>query len=279
MPYPFITIGPLSTHTYTLLLAAGIAAAVGLVTLLYRLRFATPPGATVDVCIAALIGGIILGRLFHVALNSPYFQLHPGEIRSITSGGLDWHGGVIGALLVGYVAARMRGVNWRALLDLAAVALPLIAFMGWWGCGANHCAYGAEVDNLSNYPSWLVWERNDIYNIIVPRYATQPLGMMFAAGLGLLTVIRFTCRYRHNSWGQATPWGRPYSFDGRRFWLTLILFSMGMFVIGFLRGDYAGMVAGLRLDQWLDAGIFIFCAAQWIISRHNVQSCSCGVLP
>ena len=43
---------------------------------------------------------------------------------------------------------------------------------------------------------------------------------------------------------------------GRRFWLLLALLSAGMFGIGFFRGDYAVMIAGLRADQVLDVMLF-----------------------
>jgi hypothetical protein len=37
--------------------------------------------------------------------------------------------------------------------------------------------------------------------------------------------------------------------------LILAFLSLGMFGIGFLRGDYAVMIGSLRADQWLDGGL------------------------
>lgn len=293
MPHPFSTVGPITTHTYTLLLAAGILIAIAMTTIRYRLRYAVPAGAVVDVCIAGLVGGVLLARVFHVALNWTYFNLHRDEIRFITAGGLDWHGAVIGALAGMFVMARMRRVSLPALLNTMALAVPFIGFMAWWGCGANHCAYGAEVDNLSNYPPWLVWERNDLYNIILPRYATQPLGMMFSAGvfvlaLGLGRLSHLTSPlYPTPRLGDSacdkgafvpptTSYHSPSLSTGRgagggvnSFWLILAIYALGMVAIGFLRGDYAAMLAGLRLDQWLDLGMVVLAFMGDLVLRRS----------
>jgi phosphatidylglycerol---prolipoprotein diacylglyceryl transferase len=239
MPQPVTSIGPLTVQTYTLLVGLGIVLAIGIVLVFYRLRFVTHSGAIIDVCLAGLVGGLVVGRAFHVLLNWIYFRENTAEIIRIVSGGINWHGAVIGALLVIIPATRLRRVRLPLLLDGMALALPLVAFMAWWGCGAARCAYGAEVDNLSHYPSFVVWETQDIFNLRAPRYATQPLGMWL--GAGLLTVMSVT------HWRQL--------FAGRRFWLALALFAGGMFVLGFLRGDYALIVAGLRADQGLDLAL------------------------
>lgn len=255
MPSPFTTIGPLTTPTYTLLLAVGIGVAIAL-TVFARWLHGERAGAVADTLIAGVIGGVFLARAFHVALHWDYFTLHREEIRFITAGGLDWHGAVIGALAGMAIMARLRRVDLGGLLHTLALVLPLVAFMAWWGCGANHCAYGAEVDNLSNYPAWLVWERHDIYNIIVPRYAVQPLGMMFSAGLLVIVWLL-----------------RPYMKRAR--WpLVLALLAAGMFALGFLRGDQIMTWLGLRLDQWFDLLILVFSLVVSVVTmiRTEIQS-------
>ncbi len=258
MPHPFTLIGPIHTHTYTLLLGVGLFVTIVYASTAYRFRFATPIGHVVDVCLAGLIGGVFLARVFHVVLNWTYFAVHPGEIRFIEAGGLNWHGAVIGGLLAMSIMARLRKINLNALLHYITVVLPIMVFLVWWGCGANHCAFGTEVDNLSRYPAWLAWERHDINNIILPRYATQPLGMLL--GFGLLVLNLF-------SW---LIWRRSLSF-----WLMLILLSLGLFVIGFLRSDHSQQLMRLRLDQWLDLMMVIlglYMAAKSRGSGYNWRS-------
>jgi prolipoprotein diacylglyceryltransferase len=233
MPTPVTTIGLWTLQTYTLALALAIGASV----VLSVRRAQQPVGALVDVGLGALAGGLLLARLEHVLLNGNYFAYNVSEAFQLSSGGLDWHGAVIGGLIGGAVAARWRRVDARAVLDTMTLGLPLMSLAGWYGCWASNCAYGVEVDTLAHFPAWAVAESADIYGIAAPRYNTQVFGQWLSAALLVMGAILL--------W---RGWLR-----GSRFWLILGLFSVGMFVIGFFRGDYAVVVNGLRLDQWFDA--------------------------
>jgi len=247
LPSPFTTIGWFTVNTYSLLVALGILSGAG--SALFGLRGKVKLGAAVDCMIAGLIGGVICARLFHVILNWPYFTDHTAEITQLRAGGLDWHGAVIGMLLLMFIAAKIQRISFSLLVESLTSALPLIAFFTWWGCGAAKCAYGAEVANLAYYPAWLVWEASDIFNIIAPRYRTQALGMILA-----LVLLSLSAMLRWRGW-----------LAGQGFWLILILLSLGMFLLGFLRGDAAFIQSGFRADQWLDAGLVIIGAAGIII--------------
>jgi prolipoprotein diacylglyceryltransferase len=219
MPYPYSYLLFWTLPTFTLLLGAGVLLII--LVAIYCERERTPAGIIVDVAVGGLIGAVILARLFHVLLEWPYFSVHQNEILRLTAGGLNWHGAVIGAVTGVVITAKWKKVHLAPLLDVMALALPVLMFAVWWGCGAAACGYGAEIQNLSSYPSWLVWEERDIYGLIYPRYATQPLGMMIAAGLLLIALALI-----RRGW-----------LKGRRFGLLLILVSMSMFALGFLRGD------------------------------------------
>lgn len=252
MPSPFTTIGPIHTTFYTFIISLSLIAGMGMA-MLWRLRIGEHPGAVVDASLVAIAGGMIAGRVLHVALNWIYFDAQRGEILSISAGGLDWRGAFIGAVIGLALMAKWRDLSLAGLLDALAPALPLIALAAWWGCGASHCAYGAEVDNLSEHPGWLVWEEADIYNLSAPRYATQRLGIALAA-LVLLVMLIVVWR----GW-----------LSGRRMWLALVLVAASMFGLGFLRGDYAAVVAGLRLGQWLDLALVMAGGVMIVLVRER----------
>jgi phosphatidylglycerol:prolipoprotein diacylglycerol transferase len=233
MPTPYTTVGFWTLQTYTLALTLGIGAST--VYCLFRVR--QRPGPLVDVGLAALVAGLLLARLEHVLLNWNYFAYNVSEALQLNAGGLDWHGALLGALIGGTVVARWRRVNTRDLLDAMTLGLPLMAHAAWYGCWAANCAYGVEVDTLAHFPAWAVSEAADIYGIAEPRYNTQIFGLWLTGALFLVAVIVLW-----QGW-----------LAGARFWLILALFSAGMFVIGFFRGDDAPVLNGLRLDQWLDA--------------------------
>ena len=249
----YTTIGPLTLQTYTLLLALGISAGAALGA--YRLRI--QPGRVADVYLLALAGGIAGARVGHVALNWAHFASAPAEILRLNSGGLDWHGAVLGALISLSLGARWRGFSVVALLDSLVLALPLIALAGWLGCWAAGCAYGAEVDTLANHSPLVVSFMPDVYGIPAPRYHTQIFGATAALVLVLLAGLMV--------------W-RGWLVDGR-FWLLLTLLSLLMFIIGFFRADYAVMMGGLRADQWLDLALLaVALSGAWGLRRAERAS-------
>lgn len=237
MPAFYTSIGPLQLQTFTLALAAAVILSIGW----SAYRMPARRGAVVDACLGALAGGVIGARLLHVLLNWDYFAHHMVEIVWLRSGGLDWHGALLGGLIGLWLVARWRGLDFARLLDVLAPALPLLALAGWWGCRAANCGFGAEVDTLANYPPLVVAELPDVYGIPAPRYNTQVFGLALAlAALGLMLWLFW----------------RGWLVRGR-FWLLLALLSAGMFGIGFFRADYAGQIASLRADQWLDLAVLL----------------------
>ena len=237
MPGPFSTFAYNTLSTYVLLVGTGVV--LSIVFCVWALRDVARPGKVVDVGIAGLLFGLISARAVHVLLQWDYFALHRSEITQIDAGGLDWRGAVIGVVIGVTLIGWLRGVPMNRLFDALAICLPLMGLLAWVGSGAAHAAYGAEVDNLANHPTWLVWEERDIFNTIAPRYATQRIGALLMTGLIVLAILLH--------WQQ---W-----LTGRRAGIMLALTAMSMFGIGFLRGDYAVIVGGLRQGQWLDLAL------------------------
>lgn len=247
MPDASVTIGPLTLRTFTLFLGLALAGSVALVG--YQLSQRASLGAVFDAFLGALIGAAVGGRLAHVALNWTYFSRHTDEIIRLSSGGMSWHGALAGGLVGLALVARWRRLPWRPLLGALAPVLPLVALGVWYGCWAASCGYGAEVDTLARHPSWAVREAPDVYGIIAPRYDTQRFGMALSLACLLLAAAPVATK----------------ALAGARFWIVLLLFSTGMFAIGFFRGDAAPVIAGLRADQWLDLAVIALCLPALVV--------------
>lgn len=232
MPDFYTTFGPLRLQTFTLALTLAVLASIGIG--VYRTQ--ARRSAVVDACLGALLLGVIGARIGHVLLNWEYFVYNPRDILRIYTGGLDWHGALLGGLAGLFGVARWRRIDPLPLLDALTPALPLLALAGWWGCLAANCAFGTEVDTLANYPPLLVAERPDVYGLPAPRYNTQ----LFGLALSIATLVLVAALLWRGWW------------PVRRFWLVLAILSLGMFGIGFVRADFAVELGGLRADQWLD---------------------------
>ena len=253
MPDRFLSIGPVTLQTFTWLVGAALVCFA----LIVILRQPTEKRAAItDVLLGGLLGGVIFARLFHVILNWAHFQFYPNEILSLSSGGLDWHGAFLGAWVGITLVSKWRGVDVEPYLDAFGLLLPLVMLVSWVGCWAASCAYGAEVATLADYPSWVVWEAPDGYGLYAPRFHTHLLGSV-SATLVLCLIIGLHFR----AW-----------LPGSRLWFALVLVSLGMFVLGFLRGDYAIFIAGLRIDQVLDLGLFLLGIGKLLGKRREVNT-------
>lgn len=248
MPEPTIAFPFFRVPIFSLALTVGLALSIGI----GLRRSGTRPAALIDACLGGMAGGLIGARAAHVLLNWTYFAENVDEALRLNAGGLDWHGAVIGGLVGLTLAARLQQLDTRALLDALAPALPVLAFAGWMGCWAAVCGYGAEVDTLAHYPAFAAAETRDVYGIIAPRYNTQIFGIALAAALLAVSVA-----LARGGW-----------LKGRRFWALLALLSAAMFGIGFLRGDYAVMVAGIRADQWIDVAFVLWGAVLTLYNRR-----------
>ncbi len=101
--------------------------------------------AIIDVALGTLIGGIVGSRIVYVLLNLQHFS-SIGEMFDVWSGGLSFHGGVAGAVLVTYLYCRYHGHNFFRLADQCAPALALGYSFARLGCFLNGCCHGVPTD-------------------------------------------------------------------------------------------------------------------------------------
>lgn len=236
---------------YPLLIGTACTATALLVLALYAGTWVPQRAATMVLCMAA--AALVAGRMEYVLYNAPLFVSDVGQAFRVASGGLEPRLALLAAVMVGVLWTRRAAQPARPLLTALGIGLPLIAFAAWWGCAAASCAYGLEVDNLQNYPSWQVWEAAGEFLMVAPRYAVQPLGMAAAAvtctsvlglraagvrGAGLLAIAVVLC------------------------------FAISA-VLGGLRGDPAPRLLGLRVDQWADLAACTAGVAVLIVNRRS----------
>lgn len=141
-------IGPVSVRWYGL---AYLAAFVLCALVVMRISKRWKAGMTVDdllvVVLAVIIGTIVGGRLGYVLFyGDGYYFSHPLEIFAFQNGGMSFHGGLIGVVVGGYIAARIIKINFLTLADLVAISVPIGLFLGRCANFINGELWGAETD-------------------------------------------------------------------------------------------------------------------------------------
>ena len=188
IPFPaidpvLVTIGPFAIRWYALAYIVGIVAGWRII-----LHLAANPGSGVsreqaDDMLLWATGGIILGgRLGYVLFYKPaYFFANPLEIPVLWSGGMSFHGGIIGVAIAILWFCRRRNVNVFAMSDLISSVAPIGLGLGRIANFINGELWGRPTD-----VAWAMVFPHDPAQL--PRHPSQ-LYQAAMEGLLLLALV------------------------------------------------------------------------------------------
>src|SRR5882672_1076829 len=148
--------------------------------------------------VSYLVVGVILGgRLGYVLFyNLPFYFVNPLQIFAVWHGGMSFHGGLIGASLMGWWFTRKRGLAFYPLADLCVVAVPIGLGLGRIGNFINGELFGR--------PTSLPWGMVFPEGGGVPRHPSQ-LYEALLEGLVLFLILRWL--YKKNFYRGTVFWG------------------------------------------------------------------------
>ena len=143
IPYPLIdpvlvNIGPFPIRWYALAYVAGLVAGWATGRFLVGRDRLWAPGQphpsvlSIDDLVVYIAVGIILGgRVGYVLFyNFPFFLDHPSEIAKLWTGGMAFHGGLVGAVLGLWIFARRNGIPVFTVGDVVAAGVPFGLLFG-----------------------------------------------------------------------------------------------------------------------------------------------------
>ena len=138
-------VGPFAVRWYGIAYVAGfVCAALVLWQVAKRWKVWVDADSLLTVVLCAIVGVILGGRLGYVLVyGDGYYFSHPAEILAFNCGGMSFHGGLIGALLSGIVAARFTGIPYLTLADMGCIAAPIGLFFGRCANFVNGELWGA----------------------------------------------------------------------------------------------------------------------------------------
>jgi len=195
----------------------------------------------IDLALASLVGGIVGARVLYVILSLSDF-VSARQVLDLWSGGLSFHGGVIGGFVALWLYARYRGIKLTLICDLFAMNIPLAYGFARIGCFLNGCCHGAPTDlpwgvafpdtgacshpgetlhPTQLYATLLSWAIFGIVAWLRPRMRRE--GHLLLAFLMLYSVMRFGLEFTRA--GASAEYVTPAT------WLTVAqLASIGIFV-------------------------------------------------
>jgi prolipoprotein diacylglyceryl transferase len=243
-------LGPLPIRAYALCIIAGIVAAVVIGERRWVARGGAP-GVVTDIAVWAVPFGIVGGRIYHVISSPrPYFGEGGEPLRAfaIWEGGLGIWGAIALGALGAWIGCRRRGVPLPAFGDSIAPGLLVAQAIGRLGNWFNNELYGGPTDL-----PWRLriheWEGGQavlgpdgnpvVLGYFHPTFLYELLWNLAAAAFLVWADRRWKLGH------------------GRVFALYVAAYCAGRFWIEMMRTDPAETIAGVRLNVFTAAVLFV----------------------
>ena len=209
------SLGPLVVRWYGLAYVLGFVCAAAIIYFVakrWKLGMSEDNLLTLMVC--AIVGVVLGARIGYVLFyGDGYYLSHPLEILAFNQGGMSFHGGLVGLLIGGAVAARMTRIPFLTLADLGSIAAPIGLFVGrcahfvngeLWGAptdGPLGVVFGGAAGMMPRHPSQLyeaMLEGLVIFCVLFAlsrKYPPRPQGTFLGAFLVLYGIFRFLIEF------------------------------------------------------------------------------------
>ena len=209
------SLGPLVVRWYGLAYVLGFVCAAAIIYFVAkRWKLGMSEDNLLTLMICAIVGVVLGARIGYVLFyGDGYYLSHPLEILAFNQGGMSFHGGLVGLLIGGAVAARMTRIPFLTLADLGSIAAPIGLFFGrcanfvngeLWGAptdGPLGVVFGGAAGMMPRHPSQLyeaVLEGIVIFCVLFAlsrKRPPRPQGTFLGAFLVLYGIFRFLIEF------------------------------------------------------------------------------------
>ncbi len=216
-------------NTYGVFLALAFLCAI-LITVKLAERDGLPRDKIYDLSLWMLLASLIGSKLLMLVTEAEY-RANPSQLLSLDflrSGGV-FYGGLLGAVLAGYVLMRRFRLPWWKTADACAPGIAIGNFFGRQGCFAAGCCWGK--------PTTLPWGvkfsalGHEITGVPIDVHL-HPTQLYESFAMLLVFVFLFWLHKRKR-------------FSGQVILFYALLYSVIRFLIEFVRDDPRGDILGL----------------------------------
>ena len=238
------TVFGLTVHGYGLMIGLGVVAS-----LMISWRRARSKGMSEDMVstmtIMAVVIGFLGGKVFFLLTHWSYFLSDPAG--ALGSEGFVVYGGILFGFAACWLYARKKGDRFLRWSDLLLPGVAVAQGFGRIGCFLAGCCYGAPTDSCLGvtFPAG---------SFAPAGVALWPTQLISSAGDLLLAAILLGMDRKEHYEGKLTVW-------------YLLLYSVGRFLVEFLRADNRGTVGALSASQFI--GLFVIAGA--LVLRHVLK--------
>lgn len=256
---------------YGMIIGLGVIAGI-LMAVHEAKRTKQDPDTYYDLAMYAVVLSVIGARIYYVIFSWDSYKDDLLSIFNIRQGGLAIYGGVITAIIVVFVFARVKKLSFGQMTDTAGLGLILGQIIGRWGNFFNREAFGEYTDNLlamrlpldavrSSDVTELMREHMEVidgisYIQVHPTFLYESLWNL-AVLVGLLL------------------WRKHKKFQGEIFLLYLLGYGVGRFWIEGLRTDQL-LIPGMELpvSQVLAVVLVVVSTFTIVLLRKKIRKLS-----
>ena len=237
MKNELLHIGPLTLYGYGLMIGLGILAAWILAGIRAK-RQGRTPDQLFSMILWILLGGFAGAKLLFLLTQWKNLMQYPSLLRYYLSDGFVVFGGIIGGIAACFLFCSRKKLSFLSWFDFLMPSVALGQAFGRMGCLLAGCCYGKECHGSLS----IVFHNSDYAPNGVPLIPTQLYSAFFDAAL-VLVLLRTDAVKKKNGETAAA---------------YLLLYSVGRFVIEFMRGDVErGFVGFLSTSQFVACFTFL----------------------
>lgn len=236
MRYILFEIGSLHIYSYGLMIAIGFILCLTLAEKRCP-KYGLEGDRIYSLGIWCIVGGLLGAKVLYYIVEIKSIIADPSLLLDVTNGFVVY-GGIIGGTLAGYLYGRVNKLPFLKYFDITMPSVSLAQAFGRIGCFLAGCCYGKETDSVFG----VVFHDTPMAPTGVRLIPTQ---LISSAGDFLFCFL--LCMYARRS-----------KKDGQVGGMYFLLYSVGRFLIEFLRDDPRGEVSGLSTSQFIS--LFIFAA-------------------